>query len=526
MHKPNIMTMKRSIILVAIILMTGINACQELDIDNPNNPNQEDVLSDANSLKNLAGSIFQNWYLYNVGYDETPAFMLGTAADATTSSWGNFGMQDMSYEPRRAWNNRASYSLASKTETYFNNMYSLLSQSNDVLKTLQSDSAIRAELGRDLNMVKAVARLGQGVALGYIGLVFDQGYIVKEDDDITEDNIELENYEEVIDASIRSLNQAIELAQTNYFQIPDEWINGVSMDNVKFFRLANFMAAKILLSEPRTENVNENIDRWRKIRDYSQYGLVEDYTITADNTVESWASQYHFYGTYTGWARVDMRVVAMIDTCTLPPIWPEEYQGDYTQFPNNGIAYSPDNRLDTDFSYTPSQVFNADRGYYHFSTYRYSRFDYLRATGFPGQGPIPLYRKAENDYMLAEAYARTNQVGEAISILNSPTNARIMRGGADMAIDQATATKQDVLDAIMYERTIELFSNNMGIQYFDMRRTGMLQKGTPLHMPIPGAELETLEIPNYTYGGVENAGTKNTADGGWKETNEFRNNNF
>jgi len=512
-----------NIILLGLIAITF--GCQDLELENPNNPNQEEVLSDANSVKNLAGSVFQNWYLYNVGYDETPAFMLGTAADAVSSSWGNFAMQDMSYEPRIEWNNRASYVNASMTEGYFDNMYSLLSQSNDVLRTIKKDSSIREELGSDKNMVKAVARLGQGIALGYIGLVYDQGYIVKEDDDVTEDSIGLENYKEVVDASIRSLEQAIEIAKNNYFKIPEEWINGESMDNLRFYRLANFMAAKILLSEPRTPEENANIDRWRQIRDYLKFdpnigiekGLQQDYTILSDNSIGSWASQYHFYATNIGWSRVDMRVVAMMDTTELPPVWPKEYQGDQTNFPNNGLAYSPDNRLKTDFKYMATHFFNPDRGYYHFSTYRYQRFDYLRSTGFPGQGEIPLYRKAESEYMLAEAYARINEINKALSILNDPNNARIRRGGSAMKINESSATKQDVLDAIFYERTIELFSNNLGIQFFDMRRFDKLQKGTPLHMPIPGAELEILEKANYTYGGVENAGSENTADAGWKE---------
>lgn len=507
--------MKSNLYILIISFIISLSSCQNLDFDNPNNPNQEDVLEDASSLKNLAGSIFQNWYLYNVGYEETPAFMLGTAADAASSSWGNYAMQDMSYEPRIEWNNHSSYTEADVTEEYFNNMYSLLSQSNDVIQAIKSDSLIKEELGADKEMVEAVARLGQGIALGYIGLIFDKGYIVKEDVDI-DNEIELQNYNELIEESIRSLDQAIEIATQNYFYIPDEWINGFSMDNSGFYRLANFMAAKILLSAPRNSEENELIDRWEDIKGYAQEGINFDYTIMADNSVGSWSSQYHFYATNTSWSRVDMRVVAMIDTCDLPPVWPEEYQGDHTQFPNNGRAYSPDNRLETDFQYMATHFFSPDRGYYHYSTYRYKRFDDLRKNGFPGQGEIALYRKAENDYMLAEAYARTNEVDKAIDILNDPTCARIARGGPGMMIDES-ASKQDVLDAIFYERTIELFSNNLGIQFFDMRRNDKLQKGTPLHLPVPGAELETLEIDYYTYGGETRADGENTADKGWKE---------
>jgi hypothetical protein len=512
--------MKNRILLIIFGLFLLTTGCQELEIENPNNPNQEDVLKNAGSLKNLAGSVFQNWYLYNVGLDQTPAFMLGTAADATSSSWGNFAMRDMSYEPRKAWNNNPSYVDAAMTESYYDNMYSLLSMCNDVLNAINTNPDLEFESEQEKNMVKAVAKLGQGISLGYIGLVFDKGFIVKEDDDPTEE-FELESYQEIIDAAIISINEAIDLASTNYFEIPEPWINGVTMDNTRFYRLANFMAAKILLSEPRTQTENEEVERWEKIRDYLKdgKGLTQDYTITADKNAGSWASLYHFYATWTGWSRVDMRVVAMLDTADLPPVWPEEYQGDYTNFPNNGEAVSPDYRLQTDFQFMVSHYFNPERGYYYFSTYRYSRFDNIRYTGFPGQGPIPLYRKAESDYMLAEAYVRAeNNLTQAINILNN--SARVLRGGPGMEIS-TSASRQEVLDAIFYERTIELFSNNMGIQYFDMRRFDKLQKGTPLHMPLPGGELETLEMSNYTFGGADNAGEEGTADSGWKEQYEL-----
>jgi hypothetical protein len=48
-----------------------------------------------------------------------------------------------------------------------------------------------------------------------------------------------------------------------------------------------------------------------------------------------------------------------------------------------------------------------------------------------------------------------------------------------------------------------------------MRRRIMLQKGTILHYPVPGKELETLGLENYTYGGESNADGINTSNGKW-----------
>lgn len=38
--------------------------------------------------------------------------------------------------------------------------------------------------------------------------------------------------------------------------------------------------------------------------------------------------------------------------------------------------------------------------------------------------------------------------------------------------------------------------------YTDSRGFGRLPRGTFLHLPIPGCELETLRLPLYTFGGV------------------------
>jgi hypothetical protein len=507
--------MKNKILIIFLAFFTFMVGCQDLDVENPNNPASEDVLSDGANLRSLGGSVIQNWYLTNMGYYETPAFMMGTAADAATASWGNFGLRDMSWEPRNAWNNDPAYGNSAYTEDWYKGMYAILSQSNDVLKGMQTEGIEIGEDNADKEMVKAVTKLGQGVALGYIGLVFDKGFIVKEDDDLTEE-FELKPYDQVIDAALASIDEAIEIANNNTFTIPEAWLNSpVALDNVKFAELANFMAAKILMSSARTGTENENND-WSKILSYAQNGLTYDLTITADYSYGSWSSMYIYYGSNPGWGRVDMRIVDMLDTENdIPPVWKTEWQGDYTKIPNEGLAEGPDNRLNTDFTYNTSVPFRPERGFYHFSTYRYSRFDPIRNNGWPGQGPFDWYRKAENDYMIAEAMIRANNnVSGAINVLNN--SARVTRGGAAMQVPSG-ASAQEVLDIIFYERHIELFSNNMGIQYFDMRRFDQLQKGTPLHWPIPGAELETLQLPNYSFGGADNAGQEGTADAGWKE---------
>jgi len=128
-------------------------------------------------------------------------------------------------------------------------------------------------------------------------------------------------------------------------------------------------------------------------------------------------------------------------------------------------------------------------------------------------------RKWENDLLIAEAELRTGNTQGAIDILNNPDGARISRG--QLAEIPAGAAKDVVEDAIFYERTIELYLTGCGIPFFDMRRQDMLQKGTPLHFPIPGQQLDVMLMPQYTFGGVDNADGINTSNGGWNATKNY-----
>ncbi|MBK6979272.1 MAG: hypothetical protein IPH28_21080 [Cytophagaceae bacterium] len=58
----------------------------------------------------------------------------------------------------------------------------------------------------------------------------------------------------------------------------------------------------------------------------------------------------------------------------------------------------------------------------------------------------------------------------------------------------------------------------VGLQFFEMRKLNLLQKGTPLHLPLPAKTLETFgeSLPYYTYGTEAKADGINTSNGGWR----------
>jgi hypothetical protein len=118
---------------------------------------------------------------------------------------------------------------------------------------------------------------------------------------------------------------------------------------------------------------------------------------------------------------------------------------------------------------------------------------------------MPEFRKAENDYLIAEAALHTGKIGEAADIINA--SPRVTRGG----LPPVPADPESIGEAIHHERMVELMSSGVGIQFFQMRKEDLLQPGTPLHYPVPGSQLQIMGMEYYTLGGTE--GTEEGAAG-------------
>ena len=262
------------------------------------------------------------------------------------------------------------------------------------------------------------------------------------------------------------------------------------------------MAARILSYTPRNKTENAAVD-WNKVKTYADNGITSDFAILQDSYVK-WYFEAGDYLTFYGWGATDMYTVNMMDP-TQPQHW-----DDSPTFPYPPASVNPlDKRLETDFSYEPSIWFNPGRGYYHFTNYRFSKYDDIYVNA---DGPINDIAKAENDMLRAEARAYTGDLGGAAGIINTGT--RKTRG----QMPDVAANLDDIVKAIHHERFVEMYVTGMGLQFFDMRKNDLLQKGTPLHLPVPSKILEALNMtpPFYTFGGVDKADGKNTSNAGWR----------
>jgi hypothetical protein len=474
-----------------------------LDVQNTNNPDFAKVYSSGADLENLTSGLY-NTIFQGDQFSAGVIPMLTTASDNMNCSWGNFGMRDMSFEPRdNAWDNSPSYSYNTQTKFFFDKMYASINTASNVLKAINGGVNI-GDAGADNARAKAFCKFAQGVAYGNLGLVFDKAFIV--DENITIANPSLAAavpYTTISAKALTYLDEAIALCAANTFTIPKAWLGtAADMSSADFKKLLNTSAARILSYTPRNKTQLTAVD-WAKVKTYADAGITSDFAEVMDGTTK-WYFEAADYLLSDGWGVTDMYVVNMMDP-TKPAHW-----DDNAAFPYPTASTSPiDARLTTDYAYIGSNWFQTARGYYHFSAYRSKRYDDVFVARVGSKAEI---MKAENDMLKAEARVYTNDLSGAAAIINAST--RKTRG---LMADVAGVTA-DLVKAIHHERHVEMHTTSLALQFCEMRKLNLLQKGTPLHLPLPAKTLETFgeTLPFYTFGKLATQDGINTSNAGWR----------
>lgn len=488
-----------------VVLVAVATSCKDImDVANENNPDFAQVYASGEDLENLASGLFNTYFR---GSHRTASVqpMLATAADNVTCSWGNFGMQDLSWEPRNfAWVNTPTYNNQAQTYTFFNDMYAVINTASNVLRAIEGGVDIDGGAGNA--RVQAVAKLAQGIAYANLALIFDKTWVVDEHETVESELETTLPYADVAGRAVGYMEEALAIASANSFTIPETWFGtGAVLTNAQFVQLINTYIARTLAYLPRNNSQLLAVD-WNKVRTHADAGIDWDLYIVMDGFSGAWYSASTDYLTYSGWGATDMYVVHLMDP-TQPQHWTDD-----PAFPHPPPSTNPiDERLITDFEYMPSNWMQAARGYYHFTNHRSKRYDdaYVNATL-----PLPELLKAENDMLKAESriYGGSPDLAGAAAIINAST--RKTRGQMPDVLPEREA----LIQAIHHERHVELYAFTMGVPFFEMRKLDLLQIGTPLHFPLPARTLETLGLPQpyYTFGTVAQADGINTSNGGWR----------
>ena len=489
--------MKNNKIIFGLLFLVTIG-CADLDTQNLNRADIERVLANPDDYVGVVEGQYNVLWHATQHWTSANALTFGTVADSHTSSWGNFGMKDMSSEPRTAIDNQQTYTYAYVIESSYEDNYAVIGAVNDVLRLMDADPDIVVlQEGVDVTIkTKAQALYLQGVAYGNLALTYDKAKFVDENVDLADvAGMAYSPYGDLMTSALSKL----ELAITTANSAPDFTVtgyNGITISRDDYVRLMRTLQAKFMIYVARTDAEN-SATNWADVLTKANAGITSDFAPIGDGS--SWWDAYKYYGTEGGWARVDMRVINAMD-----PSQPSRFPTD------NSHPLPPasgDNRLTSDMTYNTGIPFRANRGLYHYSHYDYSRYDYH----YPGAtGDMPHTTVVESDLIKAEALVRT--AGDKNLVATLINNTRDSRGGLTPMTGADSDT--DLLNAILHERYVELYSNMGGIPFYDRRRSvdddggfrpySGLQALTFRQMPIPAKELNILGEDIYTFGGADN----------------------
>lgn len=536
-------------LLAVSVVVTGCDGFADLDVENTNEPTRDAIQSGEDLKSLLAGSTTQTFQVTVSDWGVHPDAL----ADQTTSTNAFRSFWDFAEEePRLALNPTTTYANPSIFADPFSNLNSGQVGANQILEKTQVDgeSVVNSE-GTDITKkLTASAYLTRGVARGYLGLMYDKAYVTKADlqlQDIDAAELEPKPYSEVISAAVSDLEKAISLAENNDFTW--DLLLGNSYNGAEFEAIAHTFAARFLMAEARTKEELENYSNQRldRIIAHANAGVGDSGPLPAFSPSSTGGDFWHSHADWSsfvisgpaGYLPMDVKISHLLD-----PSYPTKYPA------TSGEILAPHETKDPRsiyFLYTDAFGFlSAARNRTLFSNYFRFRNEGGNNWFNLDNVAVTIATGSEMQYLKAEAYLMKGNKGDAEAALeNSPfgTNATeltnplpCMRGdcffgavfdsgefpaagfpaGRDIS---SSASMAEFVRALHTEYSVELdVMGGIGSQWFFMRRHDLLQKGTALHYPLPGEELEIIQQDVYTFGGPSRAGDPGTATGSdsWK----------
>ncbi len=494
--------LKTLVVVVALSLV--FTSCESLEVENTNAPDREQALSNSSDVESLINGASTNLFKRLIGFS---GIYYNLMADQTSTTNASRGFWSFADQPRLQINNSPTnsnlqYSVGSDWSALNNYIFS----ANTIIDLVEGKGAEMIIDGVDkAPSMLATAYFVKGLAQGYLGLIYDQAYIVNIDSEIAA--LEFSDYNTVTAAGIENIEKSMTLASsiTDYeFQLYE----GYNLNKSTFNKLANSFIAKILISTPRTAAEAADVD-YAKVLAKANAGITSDFNPPTDggyqfyNNMQDWST--YTLGSGAGYLPTDIKVLQFLDTT-----YPKDYPTDPDVILDPATGTDP--RLiyfkyASDFGYL-----RESRGRELFTNYKNERFFTGNDRGTLAGLSTDIFHIEELEYIKAEATYHLSGAAAAAAVLNS--SARFTKGGMTTA-----STDAAVKYALHYEYSVELdLATTIGTQWFLMRRHDLLQAGTPLNYPVPGTELEITGDALYSFGGAQNASQAGTADGSnsWK----------
>jgi hypothetical protein len=515
----------------AIGVIGVVAACQDLDVTNPNNPDRARLRADPQLVQTIVATAYAQ--LFDFWQDDYPVWVMSTMADEFSGGFLDFGIHDMSKEPRLPFNNSPTYSEQEVNLDPWQKSNAILSGLADAVKVIEDGTIVR-DGGVDVTTrVLAFARLMQGITLGNLAMVLDSAYLLDE-------NLELQPppapppplapYPEVLALAIEKLEEAIAITDTANFTLPaDPWLFVSGYTDKDVAELAHMYIARFLASVGRTR-ADRDAAPWDQILSHAERGITRDLApnAVAERLFHDFRRVAARQRTITpgDFARMDYWLVGPADSSNGIITWVNRSTLDartpFTMATKDRRIQPKTVILAADtaalfgkyFGHHRATIWAASRGIYHRTFYFYHRFG--RGNTWE-TGPQLVLTVTEKNLLRAEALIRLGRAADAVPLINLT---RVANGELDPVTVDGPPNVPGCVPrkirpgpmqgqcgslwyALRYEKRIENAGIDQTTAFLDARGWQSLVIGTPVQLPVPALELQLREQPIYTYGGVD-----------------------
>lgn len=488
-------------VLGIVAVMAG---CQDLNVENINAPDAAQALQNAGDVESLLGTAYYRTAVN--GTQKNASVYRRVLGEEYTMTWGNWGAQEASRIPPLAWDNSPTASYTIGVAAPWSNIYEGLSNAADALFALEQGLEFDDDDGMDTEgRAWAFGRFAQGVGHGWLALFHDQAFVFDEQTLATLDEQEpqLLPADELMDVAMGYFEEALQYAQNaGPFQLPATWIHGNTLNNQELQQWIHSYMALYKSIMPRTPAERAAVD-WDEVIMHLENGVhdVAGYEGEQTEGVIWWSRTVE---RPDSWMRAHYNLIGPADTSGAYEAWlatpPDDREVFWIETADRRItgADGPDTPGTRYRPASPPNVFPADRGGHAQSRY----FNYWtnpreQPGGLDWATMQPRFTPEQRDLRHAEALLRLNRDRDlAVDLIN---NSRVNNG--QMEPLPYSVGDDELWETLAYELFLEQAGTIGSVIYFDRRGLGNLKCGAALQFPIPGGELELLQMPDYTFGG-------------------------
>lgn len=541
----------RSVLLAGVATLSLTACSTDLTVTNPNSADITRALARPGDVENLlAGGFNQVVGATTGGSNDNLNNSFQVMAHENYTGLANFNMGPRAGLPRTPILNFPNNPGSASVSNDFNGLSRLTRSVTIALELLATTGFTLGAPAQDLR-ARSYGRFVLGLALGNLALSYDSSSVVVPGGAAVP---ALVAYDSVMKAAIKQLDDALTdaanpaAAGTGGFPLPAIWLN-LSTGNVsadQFQRIIRSYRARFRAEVARTPAERQAVN-WPLVIADAQNGINSDLTISmnpAAGWTQAWVVQ-HYSG--SNWHVMSPMIIGMADSTGVEyEAWLNQQLLNRTpflirsadrRFPsgNDRAAQQASSNGGASGSVLPATVYfrnrvSANDGAAADGTWGFSWYDHARFQSFQNAariGTFPHMIVPEMWGLIAEGAIRTGNFTLATEMIN---NTRVARGGLPSVAGIANLTTPvpggaacvprvpvfsggrfttqcgNLLEALKWEKRMEMAYISYGAWYFDMRGWGDLPEGTPIHFPVPWQERDVRVQQATNMGGVGQPG--------------------